>query len=205
MGLSIAPGTASVVQGLPGSGKTTLQRQLLAAHLRAGATVFVQDPDHQFADLVPHYETARDYMTAAKGAAAEGAPFPRGAAIGEVDDEPLTALALNVAPSAKAQGRYTVLAYDEAVLAASASHVGDAQRNALARRRHLAISLLLNVQDFGQVHALWQRLATEIYVFRCGDRDRVKAIAARWGRDPDRLWRTLSQLPPHQWARLHHG
>ena len=200
MGLIVAPGTATVVQGLAGSGKTTLLRQLLAAHADAGATVFVQDPDHQFADLFPVYETAADYRRAARDAG--DGPFPRGAAVAEVDGELVTDLALAAAPIAKAEGRYTVLAYDEAVLAADPNYVGPKQRDLLARRRHRAVSVIINSQDFGQIHAMWQRLATEMYAFWCVDTDRVKAIAKKWGRDPDRLARQLAALGPHEWARI---
>lgn len=203
--LKVAPGTATVIQGHVGSGKTTLVRQLLAAHAEAGATCFVQDPDHQFADLFPVFDSAADYRRAAAAAAIAGEAFQRGAAIAETDDEPVTALALAVAPAVKAEGRYTVVAYDEAVLAAEPNHCTPVQRAMLARRRHLGVSVILNVQDFGQAHAIWQRLATEIFIFRCADRGRVKVIAERWGRDADRLWAALSTLPAHEWARLDHA
>lgn len=198
--LTVAPGTATVIQGLPEFGKTTLVRQLLAAHADAGATCIVQDPDHQFADLFPVYETADDYRRAAAAAGAE--PFPRGAAIAELEAKPVTALATAIAPTVRAAGGYTVLAYDEAVLAADPSHIDKPQANLLARRRRWGVSMILNVQDFGQCHAIWQRLSTEIFLFQCDDRDRVKQIAQRWGRKPDKLWLTVSQLRPFQWARL---
>lgn len=203
--LKVGPGTLTVIQGLPEYGKTTLLRELLVAHADAGATCFVQDPDHQFGDLFPIYETADDYRRAARAAATAGEPFPRGAAIAVTDEEPVTKLAIAVAPSAKTEGRYTVLAYDEAVLAVEPGYCSPVQRDLIARRRHRGISCILNTQDFGQCHAIWQRLATDLYVFQCRDRGRVKTIAERWGRNVDRLWSTLSTLPAYQWARLAGG
>jgi hypothetical protein len=203
VGLTVAPGTVTVVHGLPKSGKTVLLKQLLVAHEDAGATVLVQDPDHQFAELFPVYETAADYRRAARDA---GPSFRRGAAIAEVDGEVVTDLAIAAAPSARAEGRYTVLAYDEAVLAVEhASYIGPQQKNLLARRRHLGVSLVINVQDFSQIHPTWQRLATELYTFRCTDVDVVKTLAKRWGRDPVALGRRLASLQRYEWARLERG
>ena len=203
-GLRVEAGSLTVIQGLPGSGKTSLMKELLVAHANAGATWIAQDPEYQFAEILPPYESARAYRLAARaaGTAAEQTPFRRGAAVAELAGDAVTSLALAIAPGVKAQGRYTVIAYDEAVLAAEPSHCSDVQRDMLARRRHRGLSVLINVQDLGQTHAIWQRLATELYAFRCYDRGRVKAIAERWGKDPDALWDRLSSLGRYEWERI---
>ncbi len=110
---------------------------------------------------------------------------------------------------AETQGkRYVFVGYDEAVLLSesSAHYVSDALKNLLARRRHLGVALEILSQDLGQLHALWQRLATDLYLFKTTDETRLKVISSRFGISLDVL-KTLMGTMRDSWDYLHirHG
>lgn len=202
----MTPNSVAVQVGFPGCGKTTLLRDHLVGHLRAGAYAIVQDPDGQFSGTVPTYRSCREYRSALRQARADQRPFPRGASIATLDEKELTELGIELAERLPAE-RYLFIGYDEAVLLEESTqhHVSDVHRNLLGRRRHLRIAVEILCQDFGQLHALWQRLATEVYVFRIVDRDRIRTIGNRFGIPYDQLERALGSLGPFEYRTIRHG
>lgn len=193
-----------IIQGAAGSGKTTLLRQLLARALSDLWWGLVQDPDKQFADLVPWYPSVDAWNKALAAASSSGEPFCRGAAIGCMEEEEFTAGALELAGGCE---RPVLIAYDEAVLmeGSTAHYVSPIFRNMLGRRRHLGVAPVLLCQDFGLTHKLWQNLCTEAYVSRCRDEERVRIIAKRFGVPWKPLYERLRTLPDYQFLRLQQG
>lgn len=198
--------SVAVQMGFPGSGKSALLKQHIGDHLRAGAFAFVQDPDKQFADMLPVYDSPGAYTKAQRERQAAGQPVQLGASIATTDEAGLTQFVLRLAET---QGkRYVFVGYDEAVLLSesSAHYVSDALKNLLARRRHLGVALEILSQDLGQLHALWQRLATDLYLFKTTDETRLKVISSRFGISLDVL-KTLMGTMRDSWDYLHirHG
>lgn len=172
--------SVALLMGFPGSGKTTLLRQHVLRHLGAGAWAFVQDPDRQFADLLPCYETPAHYRAAQLERRERGEGVERGASIATLDEAELTKFVSKLGPRLSP---YVFIGYDEAVLLSETTehHVSPELKNLLGRRRHMGVAAALLCQDLGQIHAVWQRLSTDLFLFRCTDRGRLRTISARFG------------------------
>lgn len=195
-----------VVQGAAGSGKT----QLLAEHARdwaaCGAWVVLQDPDYQFVTLchATPYRDAETFLRCLDDLRGSEKTTSRLISLGCVDEAPVTDLGLRLAES---QSRPVFLGYDEAVLIEGATphYVTPRFRSLLARRRHLNVACEVLSQDFGLLHAVWQRLATHAYIFQCLDRQRSDLIARRFGLPPQDLWNRVSTLGRYQYAIIRQG
>lgn len=188
-----------VIAGPQGSGKTSLLRELVADHVKAGAMVFVMDCHRQFADTIPWFPTVGHYVAANRKA--EGKRMIGSAAIGSQDSEALTDFVLSLSEKLDAiEGRkppYIALCYDEAVLIDGLlpSHIPVKMSQLIAMRRHRGIALSILCQDFGQLHQRWQTLATDLYMFRTSSEDRIKICAKRFGMKKENLEAALGALP----------
>lgn len=196
----------AVLQGEAGSGKTTLLGEHAIEFAERGAWCLLHDPDRQFVETIHAVPlTVRDFRELVEDAHGDDElTVPRLVSITDVEEEPLTRLALDLCGS---QGDLVFVGYDEAVLidGASAHYVSPVFKNILARRRHWGIAIETLCQDFGLLHALWQRLATVAYVFQCVDVDRSKTIAKKFGRDWRELAPQLKGLGPYEYAVLRKG
>jgi len=196
----------AVIQGSAGSGKTQLLAEHAVTWARGGAWVILQDPDWQFVDLIGAvpYPDAESFRRALLEAKREKRPVSRLASIATSEEEPLTELVCQVASS---QSAPVFAGYDEAVLVEGAqpSYVSPRFRNLLARRRHLGIALEICCQDFGLLHAIWQRLATVAFVFQCLDRQRIDIIARRFAVPAPELTTRLQSLDRFEYATIRQG
>lgn len=193
-----------VIAGPQGAGKTSLLKELVATHVKAGAMVFVMDCHKQFAETVPWFPTVGHYVAHNRRAAADGQGAPRmlgAAAIGSQDSEELTDFVLALSEKLEAiegpKPPYIALCYDEAVLIEGLlpSHIPMKMSRLIAMRRHRGIALSILCQDFGQLHQRWQTLATDLYMFRTSSEDRIKICAKRFGVKKESLELALAALP----------
>lgn len=196
----------AVLMGYPEQGKSALLKEHIATRLNGGAFAFVQDPDRQFADILPVYDSPGAYAKAQKERRAAGAPIQRGASIATTDETGLTKFILKLAEqnAERPNAPYVFIGYDEAVLLSESSenHVAKDLKNILARRRHLGIAAEILCQELGQLHAIWQRLASSLFAFRTSDEDALKKVAKRFGLNLVEL-KVRMKAMREEWDYLH--
>lgn len=171
----------AVSMGYPGSGKSALLGEHVGMHAAKGAYCFVMDPDQQFADIMPCYASPDAYKLAQRDRARAGEPIEKVASIATGDEALLSQFIFDFADLHP--GAYVFIGYDEAVLLSksSSNYISPEMENLLARRRHKGIAAEILCQDIGQLHARWQRLATDLYCFQLVDPDRSKHVSKRFG------------------------
>lgn len=160
----------AVLCGPPGCGKTTLAASVVTKHLADGGIVFVHDPVQQFARFgCKVYPDANAWREAARKAANENKPMPRGASLGG-SDEDVTRLALEIGERCNRADavRVRILKVaDEMSLGASGSTWMERIDNELlAIRRHRGIGILMNVQQPTQITERFWSMSTNACLFR---------------------------------------
>lgn len=193
--------------GLPGCGKTSLLRALTGKHQKARALTFIADPDGQFEDILPVYRSGAAWAAAQTARRAKGLPMERGASIRSSDTAVLLRFIKKLS-EANGPWAYIFVGLDEAVLVtgASAHHVGADIANILGRRRHMGIAMAILCQDLGQLHAQWQYLCTDLYLFRVTAKRRLVTISERLSVDFGALEAAMKALPErYKCLHLRHG
>lgn len=164
---------SAVIVGLPGYGKTTLQRSIIQRHLTETAgIVLAHDPMRQFLDLgCRWYADAAAFRAAALAAAAKKEPLPRGASIGGMDSDAITQLALEIGRKQNTAARVALpilVPFDEGSLreGSGSTYVSKLDNELLATRRHAGVGLVFNLQEPAQLMSRFYRMSTDVYLFR---------------------------------------
>jgi ABC-type oligopeptide transport system ATPase subunit len=164
---------SAIVVGLPGSGKTTLQRSLIRRHLTTtNGIVLAHDPMAQFKrDGCVFYRDVADYRAKAAAAAAANTTLPRGACIGGFNSDDVMRLAVDLGEKLNTAERVNVpilVPCDEGSLreGSGSTHVSELDNRILSTRRHLGLGLILNVQEAAQLMNRWYRMSTDVFLFK---------------------------------------
>lgn len=195
---------AACIIGPPQFGKTTLARSLMGRHLAdfKDGIVIAHDPLQQFG--------ARSYKTPADVRAAFIAAEPMPRLISVTSDAPgCTSLAYEIGErwnTAKRTTRPILLCYDEGSLIGSsgATWMGQADKEALAVRRHRGVGLVYNLQRYNQFTQSFYDSATDLYLF-CQLPTRLAAIEEALGLHAGTLKAAgADTLPQHHYLHLRH-
>lgn len=203
----------AMVIGLPGDGKTTLQRSLIGRHIATTkGIVLAHDPLRQFVGAKngggTFFPNADAWRAAARVAHREKKPMARVASIGGLDSDQIVKLALEVGERSGNSGERTVLPilvpFDEGSLreGSGSTYISDLDNQFLVTRRHVGVGPIFNVQEVAQLTARFYRVATDVFAFcqteeRCAFLDKVlflsKGTLQRAG---------LDRLGPHKYMRI---
>ncbi len=199
-----------LVVGPPKVGKTTLIKSRLGAWLRAHPTghAFVHDPNGDYVDLCASYDSVDAWRARASRASAD-APMPRGAAFSTDTPEPVTKLVRELGNRHNRQHRVTfpmMFIVDECALldTSGSTHAGSLDLSVMARRRHLGVALVYNMQHPTLLTKAFYMLATEVIAFAQTDADAVRETEKRAGLPAGSLAHTLN-APPRRYWRLVKG
>jgi hypothetical protein len=170
-----------VLLGYPKQGKTSLARELVAEDLARGHLAIIHDVGNEFPFAAP-FECRRDYWAAFAAAAAAEQPMPSAVRITSDSADEAIELALELAPAVP---HPITLVLDEMVMldASGPTHLSVRDRKLQARRRKFGggIAPMLLAQDLGVLQRTWVRMATDLYVFRIADVERLRELERTLG------------------------
>lgn len=198
-----------IIVGLPGDGKTTVVKRIIANHLRTTpGIVLAHDPLAQFTSVgCRHYASVAAYRAAAAAAARDKAPMPRGAAIGGDTSDDVTELAMELGERLNTADRVRVpilVPYDEGSLreGSGSTWMGKVDRRFLALRRHRGVGPVFNVQDVAMLTQGFYRMATDVVLFQLPS-DRARDLDEKLYLERGTLERAgVTRLPHHYYLRV---
>lgn len=200
----------TLVIGLPGDGKTTLQRLLIKQHLETtNGIVLAHDPLRQFVRLgFAYYASVDDWKAAAAKSAREKVPMKRGASIGGLDSDGIVRAALDLGERVGNNDTRTVLPilvpFDEGSLreGSGSTFIGKLDNEFLVTRRHRGVGPVFNLQEVTQLTARFYQVSTDVYAFAQTE-DRCELLDKHMHLPRGTLARAgLSRLGPHKYMRI---
>jgi hypothetical protein len=186
--------------GPPKCGKTTIQRELVKAHLvkYADGIALVHDVNHQFRDLCRMYATVPQWRAAREKAALAKQPFPRGAAFtdfGEASAVAALAMELGSTHNSATDVQLPIyLGYDESAMMedSGSTFIGSLDLQVAVMRRHRGIAPAYNTQRQSALMQAFFDAATDVYVFRQSSDDAIRAIEKKLGQNKGSLQQLAS-------------
>lgn len=175
--------------GPPKCGKTTIQRELVKAHLvKYGEGIaLVHDVNHQFGDLCRTYKTVAEWRAAREQAATARQPFARGAAFTEFGEaNAVASLAMELGTKHNSANNVTMpiyLAYDESATmeGSGSTFIGQLDLQVAVMRRHRGIAPAYNTQRQAALMQAFFDAATDVFVFRQQSDDAIRSIEKKLG------------------------
>lgn len=196
----------ALVVGPPEHGKSSLCAELALARLRAGSFVLVQDANGEFGRLCRPYQTPGEFLTAVRAAAEAKQAIPRGAALacaGGADELIALGIALgeqwNRGHDSTRVPICVVVNESSSFKETGATFLGKLQDVILNQRRHLGLEIVYCLQRPSQLPQPVYDVATDIYLFRQMNSDRVRDLERRVGVEQGAL-EILLNLPPHKYV-----
>lgn len=189
---------AVITIGPPKCGKTTIQRELVKAHLvkYPEGIALVHDVNHQFHDLCRSYGSVQEWRAAREQAASSRQPFARGAAFtGFSEAKSVAALAMELGSRWNSSTSVTVpifLGYDESAMMedSGSTYIGQLDLQVAVTRRHRGIAPAYNTQRQAALMQAFFDAATDVFIFRQSSDDSIRAIEKKLGLNKG----TLQQL-----------
>jgi hypothetical protein len=190
-----------IVVGPPGAGKTTLIKQLAYQWLSRGGWLFVHDLSGDYAPLARRYESAAAWRAAARATAKGGKPLARGARFDTASPTEMTELVIAIGNERNRSRSVHVpmmIVYDESAFLgdSGASYSAPLDVQLVARRRHLGVVPVYNLQDPTMLTARFWKYATDIFAFRQTNQRDIEQLDHRAGA-PVGTFAPMLNAPPH--------